>query len=153
MADPSVSPNEELAAVENYVIRINGKEVWRSKGKALLVDKVTMNNARGEITVVGSHNDDKYLDINVNERSYDDPATYLDMIDAEKAQERRDRLEPAPDKTREGYVEADPETGQPIEETRVPMKEDSDAEEAAETPEEEAKEDETPAPALESVEF
>lgn len=119
------SPNQELASVENYVIRVNGEEVWRSNGKAMLVDKVTMNNARGEVTVVGSSNSDKYLDILVNERSYEAPATYLDMIEEAKMEERRSSLEPKPDKTREGYVEADPETGQPIESTRVPMKDEA----------------------------
>lgn len=118
VAEATTNPNETLAAVENYVIRVNGKEVWRSEGRAMLVDKVTFNNSRGEVTVIGSANQDKYLDIVVNERSFDDPATYLDMIEDEKMQERRKRFEPAPDTSREGYVKADPETGAPmVEET------------------------------------
>lgn len=108
-----------------YEVRVNGEKVWESEGDVLLVDSVKINNARGEVTVVGSHNQDAYLDIFVNVRDTVGPPTYLDMIEDQKMQERRDALEPKPDKTREGYVEADPETGQPIESTRVPMKDET----------------------------
>lgn len=128
------SPNQELATVENYVIRVNGKEVWRSAGEAMLVDGVKINNARGEVTVVGSPTTDKYLDIVVSERSYDNPVTFLDMIEDKTMQDRRAKFEPKPDKTREGYVEADPETGQPVEDTRVPMKDEATSVPENETP-------------------
>lgn len=114
------APEQELADVAEYVIRVNGKEVWRSKGQAMLVNSVKMSNARGEVTVIGSSNQDKYLDITVSERSFDDPDTYLDMIEEKKLQERRKQFEPAPDTSREGYVEADPETGQPVEKAAAP---------------------------------
>lgn len=97
-----------------YRISVNGEQVWESEGEAMLVDQVKMNNARGEITVVGSHNGDEYLDITVNVRSWEAPDTYLDMIEEKKMQERRAQFEPAPDTSREGYVAADPETGQPV---------------------------------------
>lgn len=108
-----------------YEIRVNGDKVWESEGDVILVDSVKINNARGEVTVVGSHNQDAYLDITVNVRDTVGPPTYLDMIEDQKMQERRDALEPEPDETREGYVKADPETGVPMEETRVPMKDEA----------------------------
>jgi hypothetical protein len=141
------SPNQELASVEEYVIRVNGREVWRSNGRAMLVDSVKINNARGEVTVIGSSNQDKYLDITVSERSFDQPATYLDMIEDEKMQERRSKFEPEPDKTREGYVEADPETGEPVEDTRVPMKNETTSVPENETPTTAPTSDTEPSPA------
>lgn len=123
---------DDVNDVNYFIISVNGEEVWRSEGAAMLVDKVTINNARGEVTVVGSANQDTYLEITVNERSENMPVTYLDIEEANKAQERRDKYEPEPDKTREGYVEADPETGEPMEETRVPTQEEKEAEEKEE---------------------
>jgi hypothetical protein len=106
-----------MTETDAFVICVNGEEVWRSKGKAMLVDKVVVGSARGEITAIGSSPTDKYLDIQVNERSYESPETYLDMTEARLADERRERNEPdTSDRVNdEGYVAADPETGKPVE--------------------------------------
>jgi hypothetical protein len=141
------SPNQELASVEEYVIRVNGNEVWRSKGKAMLVDRVSVSNSRGEVTVIGSATSDKYLDIAVSERSFDNPATYLDMIEDTKLMERRKQFEPEPDTSREGYVKADPETGEPMEDTRVPMKDEATSVPENETPTEAPTSESEPSPA------
>lgn len=77
-----------------FVINVDGEEVWSSVGDAMLVDQIRISNARGEVTVIGSHNQDEYLNIDVHERSYEAPETYLDMIESEKLQERRERFEP-----------------------------------------------------------
>jgi hypothetical protein len=106
--------NSELVSGSAYIITVNGKEVWRTEGEAMLVDKVTVSNNRGEVTAIGSANGDTYLAIEVNERSYDAPETYLDMIEVRKRRERQSQFEPENDTSREGYVEADPETGEPV---------------------------------------
>ncbi len=131
--DLDIAADDEVdEPTDQYVITINGEEVWRSEGHAMLVDRVVVRNARGEVTVIGSANQDMYLEIEVNERSYNAPETYLDMTEKRIADERREKFEPELDNSREGYVEADPETGQPVEgvedeeeEEETAVKEDS----------------------------
>jgi hypothetical protein len=76
-----------------YGIFINDDEdaVWESDAEANVVDQVTVTNARGEVTVVGSPGQDTWLRIRVSERPQVN--TYLDLIEQEKLQERRDRFE------------------------------------------------------------
>lgn len=91
-------------------INDDDEPIWESEVEANVVDQVTLTGVRGEITVVGSPGTDTWLRIRVNERAQYN--TYLDMVEDEKAQERRDRFE----KDSEGdgeHVEADPETGRP----------------------------------------
>lgn len=77
-----------------YKISVNGEDVWESEGDALLVDRVNIVNARGEVVTIGSPGMDSWLKIEVNVRNAPtDAGTYLDIIEAEKAQERRDRIE------------------------------------------------------------
>ncbi len=111
--------NNELLSDSAYIITVNGKEVWRTEGEAMLVDNVTVSSGRGEITAIGSANGDTYLAIEVHERSYDAPETYLDMIEARKRRERQGQYDAENDTTREGYVRADPETGEPMEEDKT----------------------------------
>lgn len=124
-----------------FKIKVNGEVVWESEGDAMLVDRVNVYRAAGEVTAIGSPGTDQWLSIEVNERSYDAPETYLDMIETRQANERREQFEPGiPGSEREGYVEADPETGEPMnqedddnkeEEVEVQSQEDQEQEKAA----------------------
>ena len=79
-----------------YKITVNGEEVWESEGEAILVDQVRVNNSRGEVVAIGSPGLDAWLEINVNVRDSADAAgSYLDLIEANKAQERREAIESA----------------------------------------------------------
>lgn len=120
--DDNTVESAELLSNANYTIAINGQKVWESKGESMLVDRVVIRNARGEVTVIGSSMGDTYLEIEVNERSYDAPETYLDMIENRQANERRERFEPdTSDRVNdEAYVAADPETGKPVERDSEP---------------------------------
>lgn len=130
--DVSAADNEVEEPTDQYVITVNGEEVWRSEGHAMLVDRVVIRNARGEVTVIGSANQDKYLEIDINERSYDAPETYLDMTEKRLADERRERFEPDTSgrTSDEEYVEADPETGLPV--GQEPEEEEEEEEEEVE---------------------
>jgi len=77
-----------------YVIEVNGEKVWESEGDAMLVDRISVSTSRGEIASIGSANDNDLLQINVNVR--DGVLTSdLDIVEARKAQERRDLAEQA----------------------------------------------------------
>jgi hypothetical protein len=97
-----------------YKISVNGEQVWESESEAMAVDKVSIHNSRGEVAVVGSSTNDSWLKIEVNERGIG-LETYLDVNDAETLKARQEKYDAKPDKSREGYVEADPETGLPVE--------------------------------------
>src|SRR5882762_993957 len=114
-----------------YKVSVNGEKVWESEGEAYLVDSVKVNNSRGEVTAIGSSNTDDWLDIQVHVRASDAPSSYLDIMDEKKREARQSEFEPKLDDTREGYVKADPETGEPMEDTRVPMKDEEPTPEPA----------------------
>lgn len=100
---------------ESFKIFVNDELVWESEGNAMLVDRVSVYRAAGEATAIGSPGTDQWLRIQVNERSYDAPETYLDIIEDRQRRERREQFEPGTSGSeREGYVQADPETGQPM---------------------------------------
>jgi len=66
--------------------------VWESELEATEVDQIKVNNARGEVTVIGSPGSDTWIRLEVHERAQVE--SYLDQIEAKKAQERRDLYEP-----------------------------------------------------------
>lgn len=96
-----------------YGIFINDDEeaLWESSAEANVVSQVTVTNARGEVTVVGSPGQDTWLRIRVTERPQVN--TYLDLVEDEKVQERRERFEVESDGDGK-HVSADPETGEPM---------------------------------------
>lgn len=113
---------------ETFKIFVNGEVVWESEGNAMLVDRVSVYRAAGEATAIGSPGTDEWLKIEVNERSYDAPETYLDIIEDRQRRERRERFEPESSAEREGYVEADPETGEPMNQEEDKDNEEEDVE-------------------------
>lgn len=101
-----------------YKIFVNDKEVWESDGEAILVDRVSIRNHRGEVTTIGSPQLDEWMKIEVNSRnSPSDANTYLDIIEADKAQERREAIEGASaDAVAEGRAAMEEEARQSEEE-------------------------------------
>ena len=94
-----------------FKISVNDEEVWESDGDANLVDRVSVTNARGEVTSIGSPGQDTWLKINVNIRNApSDAGTYLDIVEEDKAQERRERIEgDSADAVAEGRAQMDAE--------------------------------------------
>lgn len=100
-----------------YKISVNGEKVWESKSDHSSVDRVTVTNVRGEVAVIGSATGDEWLAIEVNERPIG-LETYLDTNDLKALQERQVKFDKEPEDM-SAYVEADPETGQPMEKDLV----------------------------------
>ena len=90
-----------------YKITVNDEEVWESEGDPMLVDQVKVINSRGEVVTIGSPGLDAWLKIEVNIRDSADAAgSYLDLIEANKAQERREAIEAADvDRVAEGRAQ------------------------------------------------
>jgi hypothetical protein len=139
--DTDETDETEEETPSGYVIRVNNEVVWSSNSEAMLVDEVRIFNARGEVTKIGSHNGDEYLDIQVHVRSYDAPDTYLDMIESHKAQERRDKYEiplserPPAEPENDSDHATSPEHQRMKEESREEKKEDGLVLAPEETPE------------------
>ena len=98
-----------------YGIFINDDEdaIWESEAEANVVSQVMVTNARGEVTVVGSPGQDTWLRIRITERP--EVNTFLDLVEDEKLQERRERFETEAEGVgTDAHVKADPETGEPM---------------------------------------
>lgn len=79
-----------------YSIIVNGETVWKFEDDAILIDRISISTKRGEAASIGSAHDNDELLITVNVR---DPelTSDLDILEARKAQERRDANESVPD--------------------------------------------------------
>ena len=98
-----------------YRILLNDEEdaLWESESDATEVDEVKIVNARGEVTTIGSAPGDGWVRIIVRERAQVE--TYYDQIERKKLEERREMYEvKAEGVDTDAYVEADPETGAPV---------------------------------------
>lgn len=98
-----------------FKIFVNDGEdaVWETDADdSVAVDSVAVRTAAGEATTVGFGGTDDWIRIVINERPNN--GTYLDMVEAEKLAERQERYEVKQDTSADGYVAADPETGEPV---------------------------------------
>lgn len=91
--DPTPGDGGDEFPADQYSIRVNGKIVWTSGSEAMLVNRVSVGNARGEVTAIGSSTGDKYLDITVNVRNA--MGSDLDLVERRKELERTTILEEA----------------------------------------------------------
>jgi hypothetical protein len=113
-----------------YGIFVNDDDepVWESELESSEVDQVVISTARGEVATIGTATNDTWIRIRVNERAQVE--TYLGQAESIQQQEYREKFEQEPENM-DAYVEADPETGEPMTGEQPASEQDQTKEEAS----------------------